>query len=253
MTDSNALPDDRSTPQPDRLSLSLTQVLASVLAAVSASVAASTFGVAGTVIGAALGSAVTVIGSAVYAQSLKRSREAVRLTLGVAAAKRLGTRPPQGRISPAPVPSDPDRAGRPGRRHRLRLALTPQRLALGAGALFVVTLALITGFELLTGQPVAASVDGKHGSGVSLLGGVERSRASTRPAPASTAATSTAPAQSRSGTSAPTPTVTVTITPSASPSATPSATAPTGSDSTAPSPAGSTAGASSGAGTPGGG
>lgn len=200
MTDSTT----KQKNEPERLSLSLTQVLASVLAAVSASVAASTFGVAGTVIGAALGSAVATVGSAVYAQSLKRSQDALRLTVGVATARRMGNR------------GEDDPAAPPGRGHRLRLALTPQRLALGAGTLFLLTLGLITGFEILTGQPVAASVGGDHGSGVSVLGGTEKKKSSPKPVPSSTAPTS--PSSVTSGTSMPTPTVTVTTTPSQAPS-----------------------------------
>jgi hypothetical protein len=117
----------------------------------------------------------------------------------------------------------------------LRLALTPQRLAMGAGALFLLTLGLITAFELLTGQPVSASVDGKQGSGVSVLGGTDSKKSTTSPAPASATPSSTAPTSSQtspssvpSTTSAPTPTVTVTLTPSQTPSAPPTTPAGTG-------------------------
>ncbi len=214
MTDST--PGPRA--QPERLSLSVTQLLASVLAAVSASVAASFFGVAGTVIGAGLGSAISVVGSAVYAHSIKRSRNAVRSSIGAAAGRRrFGV----------DGWDEPDPAARPGRRHRLRLLLTPQRLALGAGALFVLTLVLITGFELLTGQPVAASVSGKHGSGVSVLGGTEHSKPASSPPPSVTSPSatgssvaSTPTAATQTGTVGPTATVTVTETPSATPSGT---------------------------------
>jgi hypothetical protein len=257
MTDSITKPETKSKTEPERVSLSFTQLLASVLAAVSASLAASVFGVAGTLIGAALGSAISVVGGVIYARSLERSRQAVRLTLGVAAARRLGGQPPAD-PDDAPDEGSPDENGArpPGRGHRLRVALTPQRLALGAGALFVLTMALITGFELLTGQPVAASVEGQHGSGVSVLGGTEKS--SRSPAPASSApsgASSSAPSSASSvpsGTSVPTPTVTVTLSPSATPSATQSAVPPSGSSTpTAPSVDGSVAGSS--AGTPSGG
>ena len=124
------LPPGPAKPEPPRVSLSLTQLVASVLAAVSASVAASVFGVAGTVIGAGLGSAVSVVGGAVYARSLERSRQAARLALAVATARRLGMRG-----TPDPDPDQPASRGR-----RLRLALTPQRLALGAAALFLITM-----------------------------------------------------------------------------------------------------------------
>jgi hypothetical protein len=233
MTDSTT----KQRNETEQLSLSLTQVLGSVLAAVSASVAASTFGVAGTVIGAALGSAVATVGSVVYTQSLKRSHSALRQTVGVAAARRLGGR------------SDDDPGDPPdGRGHRLRMALTPQRLAMGAGALFLLTLGLITAFEILTGQPVAASVDGQHGSGVSVFGGTEKKKSST-PKPSSTPSTDqTSPSSVPSGTSVPTPTVTVTTTPSQAPStegsSTPSSgqSAPSESPSTMLSPQGTPSG-----------
>jgi hypothetical protein len=264
MTDTNTKPDTKSTTEPERVSLSFTQFLASVLAAVSASLAASVFGVAGTLIGAALGSAISVLGGFLYARSLERSRQAVRLTLGVAAARRQGGRPGDpDDPDRAPDEGSPDEPGAPaGRRHRLRVALTPQRLALGAGALFVLTMSLITGFELLTGQPVAASVEGQHGSGVSVLGGNERSSSSpaptsSAPATSSGSAPSSAPSSASSipsGTSVPTPTVTVTVTPSATPSATQSAVPPSGSSApTAPSGDGGGSVAGSSAGTPGGG
>jgi hypothetical protein len=253
MTDSITKPDTKIQPQPQQVSLSFTQVLASVLAAVSASIAASVFGVAGTLIGAALGSTISVIGGFIYARSLERSRQAVRLTLGVAAARRPGRGPDH--PTNGSDEGSPDETGTwAGRGRRLRVAFTPKRLALGAGALFVLTMGLITGFELLTGQPVAASVEGNHGSGVSVLGGTEKSgksHAPTSPAPSSSAPSSTGSASP--GTEGPTPTVTVTVSPSATqsavaPSATQSAVAPSASSSpTAPSADGSVTG------TPGGG
>src|SRR5215218_6976069 len=129
MTDSTTKTKPGTPSEPDKVSLTLTQVLASVLAAVSASVAASEFGVAGTVIGAALGSAITVVGSAVYARSLQRSRDAVRLTVAAAAAKRQGGRGPEPAIPPGDPdtpPGDPDTPP-DGRRRRLRVLLTPRR------------------------------------------------------------------------------------------------------------------------------
>jgi len=62
--------------QPERLSLSATQIIASVLAAISASVAASYFGIAGTMIGAAIGSVISVVGGAVYAHSISKNQAA---------------------------------------------------------------------------------------------------------------------------------------------------------------------------------
>src|SRR6185437_14051920 len=89
-------------------------------------------------------------------------------------------------------------------------ALNPRRLALAAGGLFLLVLAATTGFELASGQPLSATVSGKHGSGTSLDGG-RISRPSSPPSPA--------PAGSSSASSR--PTVTVTVPASGSPSSDP--------------------------------
>lgn len=231
MTDTKTTVPDR----PDRLSLSATQILASGLAAVSATVAASYFGVAGTVIGAALGSVISVVGSAVYSYSIRQTRHQVRRTLDVTVGQRFPLDPHRAdRIGQDPAETiqlrrtAPPAAAEPARR---RFSVNPRRLTLVAGALFVTTLGAITGFELLSGQPLTATVHGNHGSGVSLGGGD-----TSKPAKPSvgTPSSATPPA----GTSAPapssgsaTPTVTVTLSPSdsASPS---TSTSPSGGSST---------------------
>jgi hypothetical protein len=231
--------------EPERLGLSATQLVASGLAAMSATVAASYFGVAGTVIGAALGSVVTVIGNAVYGYWLRRTRSRVRRSLDVAVGHRFATDPARvtahreraDAAGTEPAGTDrrsPERSPRDG---QLGLWLRPRRLALAVAGLFVAVLAVTTGFELASGQPLSATVTGKHGAGVSIGGGTSKQAGqSSRPA---------APSRSGNGSSgvgSATPTVTVTVTPSgsASPtdtgapasSATPSATAsPTGSPS----------------------
>jgi hypothetical protein len=177
---------------PERLGLSATQLVASGLAAMSATVAASYFGVAGTVIGAALGSVVTVVGNAVYGHWLGRTRSRVRRTLAVATGHRF-----------ALDPARPPRSGRVGRR------LRPKWMALAAAGLFVTVLAVITGFEFASGQPLSATVAGKHGAGVSIGGGSSKkagqpSRSHQPAGPSSSSAGSVSP------------TVTVTVTPSES-------------------------------------
>jgi len=141
--------------------LSATQVLASGLAAASATVAASYFGVAGTVIGAALGSVISVVGGAIYTYSIRQTRNRVRQTLDVAVSQRFSVR----------SPSVADRQPLPARLRSALPALNPRRLALVAAGLFLLVLAATTGFELASGQPLAATVSGKHGSGTSLDGG----------------------------------------------------------------------------------
>ncbi|MDQ2957212.1 MAG: hypothetical protein M3Y42_09635 [Actinomycetota bacterium] len=219
MTDTKTTVPDR----PDRLSLSATQILASGLAAVSATVAASYFGVAGTVIGAALGSMISVVGSAVYSYSIRQTRHQERRTLDVAVsqrfpldphrADRIGQDPEETvQLARAETPAAVESA-RPAAR---RFSVNPRRLALVAGALFVTTLGVITGFELLSGQPLTATVHGNHGSGVSLGGGDTSKPAKptvTSPSSSTPPASTNAPAPS---TGSATPTVTVTLSPSGS-------------------------------------
>jgi hypothetical protein len=254
-TNPQTLPSERAAPE--RLGLSATQLVASGLAAMSATVAASYFGVAGTVIGAALGSVVTVIGNAVYGYGLRRTRSRVRRTLDVAVGNRFATDPARvtaqreragtdsaGPERPGNDSAGPERAGlaRPARDGQLGRWLQPKRLALAVAGLFVAVLAVTTGFELASGQPLSATVTGKHGAGVSIGGGSSKKAGqSTQPATPSTSGSGTS-GSGTSGVGSATPTVTVTVTPSgsASPaessapasSATPSATAsPTGSPS----------------------
>ena len=172
----------------ERLSLSATQVLASGLAAVSATVAASYFGVAGTVIGAALGSVISVVGGAIYTYSIRQTRNRVRQTLDVAVSQRFSVR----------SPSVADRQPFSVRLRSALPALNPRRLGLAAAGLFLLVLAATTGFELASGQPLAATVSGKHGSGTSLDGG----KTSKPSVPASHSPSSSASSQ---------PTVTVTV------------------------------------------
>jgi hypothetical protein len=195
--------------QPERLSLSATQIVASGLAAVSATVAASYFGIAGTVIGAGLGSVISVIGSAVYSYSIRQTHSRVRQGLDVAVAHRFSL----DRRTSAP-------GGRTDSRLRtlaagLRTSVSPRRLALAAGALFLLVLAATTGFELASGRPLAATVSGKQGTGTSLDGGHTSSKPS--PPASSTSVPSVNTSASTSPSASPTPTVTVTVPASSAP------------------------------------
>jgi hypothetical protein len=224
---------------PDRIGLSATQLIASGLAAMSSTVVASFFGVAGTVIGAALGSVVAVIGNAVYGYSLRRTRTRVRRTLDVAVAHRFATQP--SRLSEATVYGPPAAGGAaiPPPHRRFVLFGSPKRLALAATGLFAAVLAVTTGFELASGQPLSSTVTGKHGSGLSLDGGSSK-KAGPSVAPSSTSRPS---GTGSAGTSSPGETVTVTVTPSGSAS-------PTESSAPASSPSGTPAATGSALGSP---
>jgi hypothetical protein len=213
-------------PEPERLGLSATQLVASGLAAMSATVAASCFGVAGTVIGAALGSVVTVLGNAVYGYSLRRTQRRVRRSLDVAVAHRFAADPARVMAHTAEAAGADEPAGAPAQGSvttattgSFRLLAHPKRLGLAAAGLFAAVLAVTTGFELAAGQPLSSTVTGKHGSGVSIGGGSSKKAAGT-PSQTSTPSSTGSPSGQSSGS----PTVTVTVTPSAS--ATPTETAP---------------------------
>jgi len=233
-------PSDPTTDRrPDKLGLSATQLIASGLAAMSATVVASFFGVAGTVIGAALGSMVAVVGNAVYGYSLRRTRSRVRQTLDVAVAHRFATEPArviaQGEQAGTESSADAPAA-------RFSLPLRPRRMALLAAGVCAVVLAVTTAFEFASGQPLSATVTGKHGSGVSVGGGTSKkaSPSPSRPAPTSSTGGGS------SGTGSVRPTVTVTVTPSGSATPTqssaPASSEPAGSPSGSGSPTGSPAG-----------
>lgn len=233
-----------SQPEPERLGLSATQLLASGLAAMSATIAASYFGVAGTVIGAALGSVVTVIGNAVYGYSLRRTQRRVRRTLDVAVAHRFSADPARviAHTAEAASAAGTARAGGPAASTRGPLG-QPKRLALAAAGLFAAVLAVTTAFEFASGQPLSSTVTGKHGSGVSVGGGTAK-KASQPPTQSSTPSSPGSPTRG----SPASPTVTVTVTPSDSASPSESSAPATSSASGTPSPSGTPSGSATPAG-----
>lgn len=240
--------------QSEGLSLSATQLAGSVLAAVSASVAASVFGVAGTVIGAALGSIISVVGSAVYSYSLRRTQARVRSTLDLAVAKRFDVRgaassnPPSDALPAESTTPDPSVAAErdfttaaadlPGvRSWRRMLTLKPKQLGIAAAALFVLTLVLITGFEVVSGRPVSATVTDKQGSGVSLVGGhTSKPPRSSAPASPTSSPTDTVTSDGPSDTPSATPSESL---PDPQSSSTPTSDAPTDTPSVAETPSSS--------------
>jgi hypothetical protein len=179
MTQTSAPPSEDPTAETadrPRLQLSATQVIASALAATTATVAASYLGVAGTVIGAAVASVLTVIGNAVYSHSIQRTSERVRTV--VPAAARFATHDHHG--------ASPARASAPTARPRPRWTV----LAAACVGVFAGVLIVVTGVELVAGRPLTDVLQGKPGSGTSLIGTTTHKTRST-----------------------PTPQVTVTVTP----------------------------------------
>jgi hypothetical protein len=230
MTTTITPPPEASSDTTDRprLQLSATQVTASALAATTATVAASYLGVAGTVIGAAVASVLTVTGNAVYSHSIQRTSDRVRTV--VPAAARFT---PRGH---APAPTAPERTARRGRRPAWTV------LAAACVGVFAGVLIVVTGIELAAGRPLSDVVQGKPGSGTSVLGNTGGTQ---KPAPVpkvtvtvtptvvtstptvTKTATPTAPT-TPTATTTPTPTATPTASPSSSPSGSSSATATAG-------------------------
>lgn len=228
-TDDDARPD---APRRPRLDLSLTQLLGGALAAATGAAVASQLGVAGTILGAAAISLVSAIGGAAYTHSLRQTRERVRAVAG-------RTRPRTENPTERPAQS-PDRRGPGGTSPRLVRVRT---MVAGAAAVFAVAFAAITGYELLTGEPLSG--DAGRTTLTTLTGGDEADTTDTpdRPAPTSAVPTSETPpvppassgppATSSAATTSPPPS---TGPPTSAPSAPATPTDPTVSPSTPPSP-----------------
>lgn len=128
--------EERPTPGPTGLGLSLAQVVGSALAAVSGAFLASWLGVTGTLTGVAVGSVVGTVGSASYTHSLRRSHQVV-----------WGDRPV--------------REGRPP-------SLPWPRLAAAAAVVAALGLGTLTLVETLAGEPVSSLTTGSRAEGTTL-------------------------------------------------------------------------------------
>ena len=213
------------------LGLSVTQVMGSALAATTAAVSASWLGVAGTLIGAAIGSVVATVGSALYTQSLRHSREVVLRHVPLAAYAQApdDVRPPASyddrsstNLEPGPTQELPT--------VEATLAPAPTGSAwrrlpwarIGAGSLAALLLGLggLTVIEKLTGAPISATTGGgdKNGTTVgSVLDGSGRRSNPTKTDPTPTPTTGTT---TSTGTATPTPTPTETPTSTETPTPT---------------------------------
>ncbi len=174
-----------------RIDLSATQVVASALATVVGAVLASELGVYGTILGAAVVSIGATTGGAVFQHLFRRTGEQLRGAVDRAAGpgpltNGLRQAPPSDRTDAAPpgaVPpaAGPRAAGPRGaaewstpRVVRARRRWTWKSYAAVSALVFAVAMVPILAFELATGQPVSATVQGGSGSGTSLGGRVDR-------------------------------------------------------------------------------
>lgn len=165
-----------------RLEVNGFQVCASALAAVTAAVIGSFFGVTGTIAGAGLASVVATFGSAVYGHFLRRGGARLqhvevpvlantlgRVT-GVKTTTTVASRAPRDQ-------GDMDRkdGGDDSREPSAwRRRLAERRGVVAAIAIvFVLAMAIVTGIELVTRQPLAG-VTGGDSSGLTSIGEVLR-------------------------------------------------------------------------------
>jgi hypothetical protein len=144
---------------PDRLwaGIDIPKTIAGVLAAVSAAVVGSFLGVAGTLVGAAVASIVGSVGTEIYHRSIERGKQRLQATF-VTAPAAVGT--PSVVAAEEESPSEPE--PKVGRSYRWG------RVAMVAGALFVLAMGVLSAFELTTGKSAADAVGGKSSSGTTI-------------------------------------------------------------------------------------
>ncbi|MFE3110424.1 hypothetical protein ACFXKJ_07350 [Kitasatospora indigofera] len=213
-----------------RIDLSMAQVAASALATMVGALLASELGVAGTVIGAAVVSVAATTSTAVFHHIFRRTGDQLRVAAdrgtGAGAVPPPPPPPPSSAAGPPAGPGEPAPSSdwnsskvlraRPRRSWRSALVLP--------GLVFLLAMVPIVAFELVTGQPVSATVQGGTGRGTSF-GGSVHGTPSTKPStpPSSGSASSAASPGAGAGASS-----TPSATPSAKPSSSPSAGQPSG-------------------------
>ncbi|GAA0924399.1 hypothetical protein [Streptomyces rhizosphaericus] len=218
-----------------RIELSAAHVAGSALAAVAAAVLASKLGVYGTILGAGVVSVVATAGGTLFQHLFRRTGEQikeVRVQTRPTGRRRYGG--PAGPAAPAeeagptePVePTEPaEPAGPTGPAAPVASARTPapgeygeptthgarprvrRRHAVGAGAVFVVAMSVITGIEMFSGGPVS-NVWGENRTGTTVSDSVSGSSgAKSIPGPSrrDPSAPSRSPGSSGGGGEAPSP------------------------------------------------
>ncbi|GGV27855.1 hypothetical protein GCM10010495_49920 [Kitasatospora herbaricolor] len=210
-----------------RIDLSMAQVVASALATMVGALLASELGVAGTVIGAAVVSVAATTSTAVFHHIFRRTGDQLRVAAdrgpGAGAAASPSAGPSAGTGEPA-ITSDWNSSkvlrARPRRSWRSALVLP--------GLVFLLAMVPIVAFELVTGQPVSATVQGGTGQGTSFGGsvhGTPSTKPSSSPSPGS--ASSGASQGAGAGASS-SPSAGPSAAPSKEPSSAPSAGQPSG-------------------------
>lgn len=154
---------------PDRIwsSIDIPKTIAGVLAAVSAAVLGSFLGVAGTLAGAAVASVIGSVGTEIYHRWIDRGSKKIKSTF-VTAPAAVGTpavAAASASTSFSPSPSSDEEADEePRPPAKLRWG----RVAVVAGAVFVLAMGALTAFELLTHRTVADAVGNKTSSSTTV-------------------------------------------------------------------------------------
>jgi len=142
--------------QPDRIwsGIDIPKTVAGVLAAISAAVVGSYLGVAGTLAGAAVASVIGSVGTEIYARSIHKGKRKLQGTFTAAPAA-VGT-PPVAAAAATTIALPAMDAATP-RKVRWK------RVALVAGALFVLAIGTLTAAELISGRSIADTTRGGNG------------------------------------------------------------------------------------------
>jgi hypothetical protein len=162
---------------PDKVwsGIDIPKTIAGALAAVCAAVVGSFLGVAGTLVGAAVASIIGSVGTEIYARSLKKGREKLATVAPtfIRAPAAVGT--PE--VAAATEEDSPSHTVPPKRQIRWG------RVAMIAGAVFVLAMGTLTVAELITGKSIASSV-GHSTKATTTFGGLFKSGSSNRSTPA---------------------------------------------------------------------
>ncbi|MGW4077107.1 hypothetical protein ACWELB_27045 [Streptomyces asiaticus] len=197
-----------------RIELSAAHVAGSALAAVAAAVLASRLGVYGTILGAGVVSVVATAGGTLFQHLFRRTGEQikeVRVQTRPTGRRRYGG--PAGPVAPAeaaepvaavrtPAPGEYGEPTTHGARPRVR-----RRHAVGAAAVFVVAMSVITGIEMFSGGPVS-NVWGENRTGTTVsdsVSGSSGSKSTPGPSRRDPSAPPRSPGSSGGGDEAPSP------------------------------------------------
>ncbi|MFF1874828.1 hypothetical protein [Kitasatospora herbaricolor] len=209
-----------------RIDLSMAQVVASALATMVGALLASELGVAGTVVGAAVVSVAATTSTAVFHHIFRRTGDQLRVAADRGPGAGAAAPPSDGPSGGPAITSDWNSSkvlrARPRRSWRSALVLP--------GLVFLLAMVPIVAFELATGQPVSATVQGGTGQGTSFGGsvhGTPSTKPSATPSPGSASSGSASSGSASSG-AGPGASSTASAAPSTKPSSSPSAGQPSG-------------------------